>query len=246
MPTQAKPGHITVISRTGSKTVAPPAVTVSAFIGAAQGKLSLGLTKTVPGMQTLKDAIAQGPAAKVPSTVLTALEAYMKTSQCAATISNARLVAEFTIAKLSPNSTPAPKLAAPATLTEVSAASNAAASQVPPQRKDVSTHDKVTAVNAVLSTFAPEAGGPLEALNQVVYAIWGDDGVNFVFGSPLPPPPSSDDDPPSSDNSDGGHFFPIQTIYDTVSNLSNSNGTGSSNQDPSHSDQGPTTDQSQH
>jgi hypothetical protein len=45
-----------------------------------------------------------------------------------------------------------------------------------------------------------------------------------------------------SNSGDGGHFFPVQTIYDTVSNFSNSNGGGgSSNQDPSHSDDGPTT-----
>jgi hypothetical protein len=188
---------------TGGTKIATPDLTVASFIGAAQGKLSLGLTKTVPGPQTLTDAIQQGPANHVPSPVLTALESYMKTSQCATTISDARLVAEFAIAKyksmeptsgLKPQWMPAaPKLSSQATRAQVSAAAAAAIGQVPQppvgipvqapklgpavgQIRKVTNLDKANAVAAVLAAFPPTSllGGALLAYNAGTYAMWGD------------------------------------------------------------------------
>ena len=235
MSNQPVPTHVTVTNHLPTpQTTTPPYITVSAFIGAAQGKLSLGLTKTVPGMQTLNDAIKQGPSSKVPASILSALQAYMKTKECATAIASARTIAEYTIAKINGSAAPAPNLHAQVPMMALAAAATAAAGQVPKQR-NVSAHDHASAVNATLSAFAPEIGGPLEIINQLAYALWGDEGSAFFFGPSLP-------DLPSDSNGGGGMSYFTQTIYDSVTTFMNSSGNGLTNQTPWGSDQGVTTE----
>jgi hypothetical protein len=93
---------------TAPPTTATPAVGAAAFIGAAQNKLSLGPSTSMPGMQTLQTALAQGPASHVPASVLAALQAYINTPQRTGTISDARVVVEVTIAQWNAGPTAAP------------------------------------------------------------------------------------------------------------------------------------------
>jgi hypothetical protein len=108
-----------------SPAAASPELTVSALIGAAQARLSLGLSTGNPGMQTLEDALTAGPANNVPENILDALRTYMATPQCQASISDAILVAEFAVSQLAssatatqPTSTPTPVIA-PAPIVDV-------------------------------------------------------------------------------------------------------------------------------
>ena len=210
-----------VVSRTK---VAPPTVTASTFIGTAQAKLSLGLTQDVPGIQTLQAAIAQGSANQVPASVTRALQAYLETPECATTIANARLVAQFTVANLGNQVAPVPALTAPAQPTDIAAAMIAAAALVAKQRKDTKSYDYGKKLSELISAFgAPEEGLAFEGLNELVYAIWGSEGTDVLWG-PGPPTVSP---------------F-IQVIVDSVSAFGNSSGdsggSGGSGRKPSDDD----------
>lgn len=149
-----------------------PDVNVATLIGAAQGQLSLGLTSVVPGVQTLNNAMARGPANKVPPSVISALQAYIQTPQCQITISDARLVAEFTIARMkaaSPLTVAAPKLSSQATQAQVVAAAGGAATQMPtrvPQvgvARTVEPQQVASTALAIAAVFFPEIAIPVAA-----------------------------------------------------------------------------------
>ena len=244
-PAHPSPTAVHVVSRT---TNAPPSLTVSAFIGAAQAKLSLALTKDVPGTKTLQTAISEGPANHVPAAVLTALEAYMKTPQCIQTIADACAVAKYTVERFNGATVPAPKLSASATGANIASAMNAAAGQVARQRKETS-HDYGTRLNTYIGAFDIPAGLLFQGLNDAVYSIWGSDGTDLLYGPPLPDLNSaSGSGDSSSSGGDGSNPYSlgrgvIQRIQDNVSTFSNSSGgSGGSGQSPADSDDSTTHD----
>jgi len=98
---------------------ATPDVIVAGLIGAAQAGLSLGITSTVPGGQSAQDGLSQLASAKqIPAAQVTAVQAYLKTPQCATTISDARAVATYTVAKFKQQSVvPVAPVATPVTPT---------------------------------------------------------------------------------------------------------------------------------
>jgi hypothetical protein len=93
MATQAVMNNATTNSAT-------PDVIVAGLIGAAQAGLSLGIMSTVPGVQTAQDGLSQlASANQIPPAKVNAVQAYLQTPQCTTTISDARAVATYTIAK---------------------------------------------------------------------------------------------------------------------------------------------------
>jgi hypothetical protein len=215
-------------------------VNVATLIGAAQGQLSLGLTSAVPGVQTLNNAIARGPANKVPPSAITALQAYIKTPQCQTTISDARLVAEFTIARMkaaSPLTVSAPKLSSQATQAQVVAAAGGAATQMPtrvPQvgvARTVEPQQVASAAFAVAAVFFPEIAIPVAAFE-----------LSSLFGNEAPSVTEEQAQAlanlvnPQPEQVDDGQPGIIQQAVNSMLNGSGG-GDGSSNTTPAKSDE---------